>query len=185
MGHLEWHLRLRADPVPLDAGYSWCPSRLSATNQLAVATRIEAILERNVGKIPYSIAHEGPTFSDDVWVGNEPGQGLTCATFVKTIFENAALPLVDFSTWLDRQDDPEWKQRLIGWMRGCDDIPEDHIAAQVERMGSTIRFRPEDAAAACDLRELGPMSFADVDPPARALQQRLSAVEAPGMVTDS
>jgi hypothetical protein len=80
------------------------------------------------------------------------GLGLTCSTFVLTVFESVYLPLINFDTWENRPDDNERHQRLLDMMRNG--IPPmippaepEHVAAVAAQL-PCIRVRPEEVAAA-------------------------------------
>jgi hypothetical protein len=167
-GHLAWHTSLKLDGAPVGDGYYWVPSALLPDAQQVVANRLHNILHRNRDKIPYSIEHEGDVetvFSaDGIWTDDRPGQGLTCATFVRAIFASSGLPFVNFQTWVDRPGDDAWRTNMIALMRSDNRIPPDHIDAQVARIGTTTRFRPEDVPAAIDLVRTTAVTFNEVAP---------------------
>lgn len=81
------------------------------------------------------------------------GLGLTCSTFVLTVFESVKLPLIDFDTWVNREDDNVRHERLLDMMRNgipAHNVPPAepaHVAAVAAEL-PCIRIRPEEVAAA-------------------------------------
>lgn len=147
IGDLQNHFFTRRDEARASKNLYWLAPDLSQEDQRILAAKADAWLEENSGRIPYSVAHPGGVvFSDNVWVGNEPGQGLTCATFVVELFNELGIPFIDSGTWLTREGDAEWAQRILD-MIGHIMAPE-HVEAQKNRIGNTIRIRPADVAAA-------------------------------------
>ena len=147
MGDLQGHLRTcRAKAEPTESTY-WVVPDLVEEDQRILAAKIDAWLDKNENKIPYSVAHPGGVvFRDDVWVGDEPGQGLTCATFLVELFKELAIPFIDVETWRKRDGDEEWAKKILPLI--CDSMSQMHVDAQRIRIGDTIRVRPTDVAAA-------------------------------------
>ena len=166
IGDLQSHLRTRRTEVRSSDSLFWIAPDLNQMDQRILAARIDAWLDGNEGKIPYSVAHPGGVvFKDDVWVGNEPGQGLTCATFIVELFNELGIPFIDVETWQPRAEDTEWAKRILALM--SDSMSPEHIEAQLAKIGQTIRIRPADIAAAGHLvhqKMESPLHFNDVDP---------------------
>ena len=104
-------------------------------------------------------------FKDNVWVGNEPGQGLTCATFIAELFNELGIPFIDAKTWQPRTGDTEWAERILIMI--SDLMSPEHVEAQRAKIGQTIRIRPADILAAGHFihQEMEtPLQFNDVDP---------------------
>lgn len=147
MGDLQGHLRTcRTKAAPTEDTY-WVSPDLVEEDQRILAAKIDAWLDKNENKIPYSVAHSGGVvFRDDVWVGDEPGQGLTCATFLVELFKELAIPFIDVETWRKRDGDDEWAKKILPLI--CASMSQMHVDAQRARIGDTIRVRPTDVAAA-------------------------------------
>lgn len=147
MGDLQNHLRTcRTKAKPTESIY-WLAPDLVEEEQKILAAKIDAWLDTNENKIPYSVASPGGSvFRDDVWVGNEPGQGLTCATFLVELFKELAIPFIDVETWQNRDGDDAWAEKLLTLI-GTSMSPI-HVNAQRLRIGDSIRVRPTDVAAA-------------------------------------
>lgn len=147
IGDVQTHLVSCRREVRASERIYWIAPDLVLEDQRILAAKVDAWLDENQGRIPYSVAHPGGViFKDNVWVGNEPGQGLTCATFVVALFDELGIPFIDVDTWKERTGDVEWAQGILEMLK--DLMSPDHVAAQEERLGETIRVRPSDVAAA-------------------------------------
>ena len=136
----------RREARPSERVY-WVAPDLAQEDQRILAAKVEAWLDENHGRIPYSVAHPGGViFKDDVWVGNEPGQGLTCATFIVALFDELGIPFIDVDTWKERTGDVEWAREILEMLKPL--MSPEHVTAQEDRIGKTIRVRPSDVAAA-------------------------------------
>lgn len=148
MGDVGNHLFSRRVPARGSPKLYWVAPELTEDDQKILAAQIDAWLVENHNQIPYSVAHPGGVvFKDNVWVGDEPGQGLTCATFVVELFKELGYPFIDVSTWKQREGDGEWAGHILDDMSSRMD--RAHVEAQRARIGDeTIRIRPSDIAAA-------------------------------------
>lgn len=82
--------------------------------------------------------------------------GLTCATFVSTVFSDYKVPLIDLDTWEPNQENELWGRKVCAFLKQCK-VDESHLKA-VESNISGLRVRPEEVAAAAD----APASFKPV-----------------------
>lgn len=101
------------------------------------------------------------------------GLGLTCSTFVLTVFESVNIPLVDFNGWQVRPDDNQRHNSLLVRMKN--DIPPahpDHVA-RVQAELPCIRVRPEEVAATGLFDDL-PVEFTELEPAGHWILKRLS-----------
>ena len=147
IGDLQNHLCSRRTDARASDSLFWIAPDLSQDEQRILAAKVDAWLDENEGKIPYSVAHPGGViFKDNVWVGDEPGQGLTCATFIVELFNELGLPFIDIETWQVRTEDAEWAERIIAMLEHS--MSPEHVVAQRNRIGQTVRVRPADIAAA-------------------------------------
>jgi hypothetical protein len=178
-GDVADHLRSRRLVAKPDSRVFWVWPDLDETNARILAVRTEYILNENEGRIPYSVAHTGLTFEDGIWMDQEPGQGLTCATFVAAVFDDVGLPFIDAATWEPRQDDAAWYESIVSYLKSKG-ASEEHCAVQLERVrsGQAIRVRPTDVGAAGQLLREGmlqPLEFSEVAPGAAQLEQEVRA----------
>lgn len=147
IGDLQNHLiSRRADARPSESLF-WIAPDLSQEDQRILAAKVDAWLDDNAGKIPYSVAHPGGViFKDNIWVGKEPGQGLTCATFIVELFNELGIPFINVGTWKVRSGDTEWAERILEAISHS--MSPEHVEAQRNRIGNSVRVRPADIAAA-------------------------------------
>lgn len=147
IGDLQGHLRTGRTKAQPNADIYWVAADLIEEEQRILAATIDAWLDKNENKIPYSVAHPGGiVFRDNVWIGDEPSQGLTCATFIIELFNELGIPFIDTSTWKDRDGDVEWARKILPLI--SESMSPEHVAAQINRIGKTVRVRPTDVAAA-------------------------------------
>jgi hypothetical protein len=104
-------------------------------------------------RIPYAFRHGNNTcFNQAGELMLSDGLGLTCSTFVLTVFQSVRFPLVHFEGWQRREDDDARHEALLELMRrgipesGIDPAPLEHVA-RVKAELPCIRVRPEEAAA--------------------------------------
>ena len=166
IGDVQWHLRSRReDARPSDRLY-WIAPALSQDEQRMLAAKADAWLDNNAGRIPYSVADPGGVvFADDVWVGDEPGRGLTCATFIVALFDELGIPFVDVAAWQRRAGDAEWFESILSAIEGT--ASAEHVTAQRDRLGTAVRVRPSDVVAAgmlVDEKTELPFRFDEVGP---------------------
>src|SRR5207244_3387276 len=105
--------------------------------------------------IPYAFRHcNNDRFNSqtgELMLGD--GLGLTCSTFVLTVFESVYLPLIDFNGWEIRAEVNARHHQLLQDMRtgfpqyGIPTAEPEHVAAVTAEL-SCIRVRPEESAAA-------------------------------------
>jgi hypothetical protein len=175
IGDLQGHLRTRREIARYNSNIFWlCPDLLIEDQQILAAT-IDAWLEENENNIPYSVADPGGIkFRDNIWVGNEPGQGLTCATFIAELFKELAIPFIDMSTWIARLGDEAWANQILQCFKH--EMTDEHVQAQIDRIGNAIRVRPIDITAAGakvqnDMEKQ--LTFTDVDPISKQVESHL------------
>lgn len=127
----------------------------------------------NANKIPYSVASPGGViFKDDVWVGDEPGQGLTCATFLIALFDELGIPFIAKDSWQSRPGDEDWSESILVMLSAL--MTKDHVDAQRSRIGEVVRIRPSDITSAAhhinqELSE--PLTFEKVAPLAAVIEE--------------
>jgi hypothetical protein len=89
------------------------------------------------------------------------GKGLSCSTFVLTLFRSVRLPLIDTAGWpSDRPGDREAQQTLVRFLeQHCGD--REHVEAVRREIGCE-RVRPEEIAGAGLSRRL-PVRYPEVE----------------------
>lgn len=172
IGDLQGHMRTRRAEARSNNRIFWVAPDLVVEDQKILASKLDAWLVQNENSIPYSVAHPGGViFRGNIWVGNEPAQGLTCATFIVELFDELGIPFLDKRTWQARPGDEEWASCILNLM---DDMPEEHKSAQYDRIGEAVRVRPSDTFAAGILisKEMeAPLEFCEVYPRAEVVER--------------
>lgn len=175
IGELCSHLRTRRVEARANDQMFWVEPRISEEERKFLAAKVNAWLERNENKIPYSVASPGGVvFRDDVWVGDQPGQGLTCATFIVELFNELGIPFIDAETWTARTGDEDWALGILDMLQGSMSL--EHADAQRRLIGQATRIRPSDVAAAGELiqeESLAALTFTEVSPLSERVEQQL------------
>lgn len=158
--HLAGHRDLRDDADP---GARYRAVRLTsvaaiAHNAVVAQCKRAAQADLDPQHISYGLGFPRATIRVDpstntMLVAN--ASGLTCATFVCALFGLASVPLVDITTWQDRQGDADWKAGVISYFSRSADTPRRQ-ALESER--DLVRVRPEDVAGAAAAAK-APASF--------------------------
>lgn len=183
--HLPWHNALQRD-TSLDPSYSWtrCDG-LSEAKQRMLGIWLERVWAINGEKITYGLYLAPTGYFDDSakFIPSGAGVGLTCATFVMSMFSCLAISIVDIESWKKRQADRDFHTFILKRMLEDKRIHPDHFAAQVKHFGTALRFRAEEVAAAASLYKGNPVHF-DLAVPAGAdlvaqLRSRVSMDKTP------
>lgn len=144
--HLAWHLALRVEAIP-DPQW-WVVPRMTRAALAAVA-QLGALVAERPGRLPYALEHQGARFTADGALDLGGRHGLTCASFVAVLFESVNAPLIELSTWHERDparkaEDDTAQQRLVDALA----VRHPTQAALVQREVGCPRIRPEEIAAA-------------------------------------
>ncbi len=118
--HLAFHHDLRfSDTLEESSQYIWdIPIGIPISRLKALAAKCVKII-KNMGKqeIPYAIEYKGKRKFDKEGIYNSyfdtSEYGVTCSTFILTIFESVGLEIIDWKNWQNRNEDQEWFNNLI------------------------------------------------------------------------
>lgn len=157
--HLAFHFRLKNDPLPPSIAAVDCPG-LDPDEKADFARWINTVWRANGNRIPYGINFwKGVRFDP---AGNfnpvDDGIGLTCATFVLSVFQNHGFNILDVSSWLARPEDTAFFEAIMTALTN-DGADTSYIAAQRNDMREAIRIRPEEVAASAYLYADEPIGF--------------------------
>lgn len=139
---LMWHERLRSDILRED--YRCVVPDLEpeeANDVTGMCRLIEARnREPNPQKIPYAVGRpNGTGFNIDGELILGDGIGLTCSTFVLTVFDSAAVPLADLTGWVARPGDNERHEQLVRKMEnGIPGFAPPADAAHVQKVKASL-----------------------------------------------
>jgi len=148
--HLASHLRLLSDDF----------SSPSSSAYVAAVVKIPPVASKTMVAIVRSVAKRQPRIEYGINVKSALGSfdssgrykapkgsdGLTCATFVSTIFHDCRIPLIQLETWEPQPENELWGRQVCQFLRE-QRVDEEHVKA-VEKNISGLRVRPEEVAAA-------------------------------------
>jgi hypothetical protein len=178
--HLAWHCDLRNDAP--STRYHWVNPRIHPRRLRQVATRCRQVWRANPLGIPYAFSPPNDAFNSETgtFLLGPTHYGLTCSSFVLAVFHLSGLSLVDQGTWpKDRPGDAEWKQFVFEALQTYEPRTSDaHIQAVQQELGS-LRFRPEDIAAA-SIAAPHPAGFPEIAPVSAEIAKRLKSAAARG-----
>ena len=149
-----------------------------ALDEVDIAVTVAFLIDLNKSKpeIPYGFKSSGCTFKRDLATGafrlspDGPGVGLTCATFICTIFRTLSLPLLVDAGWpSDRPEDSAWVSGMVGLLN----YPTQRLFA----MRGTVpdpRVRPEEVVSAFG-QDQWPVDYSDVHAIAQEIIQEVAA----------
>lgn len=159
--HLGWHhYFIHQDIEALDS-FIWRAPKLPNSRLRSVAAKCQIVAENQKknkknekAKLPYAIGYySGREFDENgIYTDNKGVEyGMTCATFVLTIFKSVGIELVHWEDWTKgRPDDKRWFKYIISKLEeGVKDgiISQEHLN-NVKGEKKCARYRPEEIFAA-------------------------------------
>lgn len=109
--HLNGYNKLLND-IPHDQ-YVWVDLPISESQKQNIIDYIEKVYVNSRGKIPYDIASQAFFKLDGSLIKKDEFGGLTCATFVLSVFECLGHHLIDHNTWPRTQTNQEDIKRWL------------------------------------------------------------------------
>lgn len=123
--------------------------------------------------IPYGIDEETLCFDENgEYIEQSLGKGLTCASFIYQIYHSNGFPLVDKSTWNERDDDAIWHTNIIHTLER-QGVADDRISAMRQDIGC-VRVRPEEVSSASIL-DSRPANYEECYPMANEILELLES----------
>ncbi len=151
--HLCAHLQLQTDDFPPSTPACWIATTVElpevASKQLVAIVRA---ISTRLPEINYGInflAAPGSFNENGRYKPPKGSDGLTCATFVSTIFRDLRFPLVTETTWQPHQKNIAWGENVYNWL-AANKVDPDHLKA-VKGSIKGLRIRPDEVAAAADM----------------------------------
>ncbi|WP_157015859.1 hypothetical protein [Pseudomonas batumici] len=170
--HLAWHFMLmRGTPeeyvnTPGLGPFSAYVCEDYLESQIdEILSFLDTIWSRNRNVIPYGISSDGiESFfeTDGSVAGLGDGAGLTCASFLMSVFFKLGHKILDPDSWQHRESDPEWHNWVLSNLEGQTNLQPQvaaHAAAQRQYVGKAYRFRPEEVVGTAAVFEDEPASF--------------------------
>lgn len=145
--HLAWHRDLRNETPKSD--YFWVQLAVPSLRLKQVAAVCRQVWRANGRAVPYGFSPPNDCFDENSgrFLLGPTRHGLTCASFVLSVFDRAGLQLARYESWQQgRQGDREWQKFVAEALVNHPEADEGHLAAVRNGVGS-IRVRPEDVAA--------------------------------------
>lgn len=145
--HLAWHHQFRDEPPK--SGYHWGNSGLDV-DRARLANRLFRSIAKNkdnASAIPYGFDVEADGFDklDGAYILSNEGHGMTCATFVLSVFDALRIPILDLTEFTGCYEDDGWRDHILTALRKngastkhCDAIEKKEVA---------VRVKPEHVAA--------------------------------------
>jgi hypothetical protein len=152
---------LKDEPISFDKPSYWLFSTVTGRKCTTLGAFCRAIcdVDINKGKIPYGFSfRDGLLSPNGKWQG-EPGEGLTCATFVLSIFHALHINILDIESWYNKPEedkfiDDKWMQVVCP---GCDQQVQQRLYAG----NVSPRFRPEEVLAGATNFPSYPLSYTE------------------------
>lgn len=164
--HLAFHHMLVYGELIDVEKYIWDFPNFPESRLKALAARCINIINNIDGQnIPYALEYHG------IRKFNEQGlytsyidgaeYGMTCATFILTVFESVGLEILDWKNWPSRNEDKEWFDRLIRLLNihkvKHGTVSQEHIY-NVTKEKDCVKIRPEEIFSVCYCNEY-PMNY--------------------------
>ncbi|RTY88478.1 hypothetical protein EKM05_07050 [Flavobacterium sp. GSP27] len=121
---------------------------------IQIPSLCELIVEKN-SLINFGITYNSSSFDFDeqdnlILLGDD--FGLTCSTFIISIFQTVGISLIEFGSWKQREDDLLWHQNVLDFFiaKNKEDSKKypDKILKHFQNNAGCFRFRPEEVASA-------------------------------------
>ena len=101
-------------------------------------------------QIPYAYKYENYSDfdADNQLILDEHSNGLTCATFLLTLFHHVGIDLIDLDSWPQRDEDKQKEKatkQIFFRNKERIDVSREHILKMEEEIGCK-RYRPEEVA---------------------------------------
>lgn len=171
ISHLQWHFRFEDRPLRSDDSFRFLISGLPDVSQHLLAAQAATIRDKSP-RIPYSVVSRTCRFDEDgTYYPGDPGNGLTCATYVLAVAASMKFDLLDRDSWPSRADDQVWQQGVIDSLESRR-ASQEHIDG-MRRCLPAARFRPEEVAAGVATAS-PPLAFPNADQLAREILQKLA-----------
>lgn len=172
-------LHLASQDVLLNAwdleGGIWVNAIIDPIQEMGFAEMCAIIWENYTTRFPrhfdYGVHWNGSTFDKDgVPQLADGAQGMSCASFVLSVFESVGVTLVDMTNWPTRKLEDLQMVSAFSFMG----LPvQKRILGEI--IGGALRVRPQEMFVACEMsRPLEPVAFEDLQLRANELDAGLA-----------
>ena len=156
--HLSSHKQVLCDRT-FGHFLCWVKPEMHPNLQQAFTSYLEILgeaVDNGNNQIPYGFRYNEYARIDSdgtLYLGDEEC-GLTCATYVLTLFSSNGIKLVNLDNWPYRQEDRHWFFQILGYFKTMKDMSLSHFRRIRSEIGSP-RFRPEEIAVSTALYNNG------------------------------
>lgn len=167
--HLATHNELLCDR-DFNNFICWIKPEIHPALQQAFCTYLEILgdaVDKGRKNIPYGFLYDdyARIEQDGTLILGGQECGLTCATFVLTLFHSQGFDLVDLKSWSSREEDKPWFHQIIkmflNYFIHNGKMSLEHIKRLLSEIGCP-RFRPEEIAVSSALYNQHPASTDDI-----------------------
>lgn len=118
---------------------------------IQIPSLCELVIEKN-SVLNFGITFNKSKFDEEGYLILQDGDfGLTCSTFILSIFESVGITLVDQNSWNERQTDIDWQEYVLAFFKEKNaENPNKVFEEIIKHFESNIgcfRFRPEEVAS--------------------------------------
>lgn len=169
--HLAFHHRFVCSEIINSKSYIWETPNIHPLKLKMVAAKCLSIIEiqsKNTNLLPYAFGYQGKRHFDKEGIYSNQTQGdeygMSCATFILTVFNSVGVDLLDWKKWIDRDEDREiFRKLLLLLRRGVKDnlVSELHYE-NVKNEINVPKIRPEEVFSSVYCTNL-PMQFSCSD----------------------
>lgn len=167
--HLATHNEVQCNKN-LNGFLCWIKPEIHPVLQQAFCTYLEVLseaVEKGQNNIPYGFLYDDYARIEPDGTLILAGQecGLTCATFVLTLFHSQGFDLVDLNSWNSRDEDRQWFYQIISFLKDNFFKKGRMSLYHLRRLFSEVgcpRFRPEEIAVSSALYNQQPASTTDI-----------------------
>jgi hypothetical protein len=152
--HLGWHHYFLHSEIKSGESYIWKVPNLPKSRLRSIVAKCILVSENQLKSdkkpLPYAIGYySGREFNQDgIYTDDQSGieYGMTCATFILTLFKSVGIELLDRQQWIYRNDDKPWFDYIIshletGFANGK--VSKKHLD-NVKNEFNCSRYRPEE-----------------------------------------
>lgn len=161
--------------------YVWVDLPLTEVQKFGVLDLIEKIFNQSNGKIPYDIASEAFFENTGKLILKDEFGGFTCSTFVLSVFDTLANPLIKYDTWprtqTNKVDIDRWAPIVKILRKHIFKDKKNKYLRRIIRFfrGNLRRYRPEEVASAGS--KVGhPHSYDDIKSDSKKILETLKKV---------
>jgi hypothetical protein len=173
MLHLSFHFELKR--AEYHKRFGWVSPNIHASRERSIAGLCRLIWKKHktTQALPFSLrldkAIRFNTISGDLCLSTG-GCGLNCSNFVIIVYLSSGVDLIDYATWMPREEDKAWHTWLVTCLE-TKKAARAHIDAVRSEIGC-CRVRPEEVAGA-GLEAVIPASFSACEAGGKRIKSEL------------